>query len=63
MCTDDDRKQVIGVVVIGAYSAVATAALLKAIDLCVGIRVTKEEEARGMDETVHGEKARRQHYY
>jgi Amt family ammonium transporter len=49
--------QLIAVVVTGVYAAVATYLLLKLINLVVGIRVSPEEEARGLDSSLHGETA------
>jgi len=39
-----------------AYSAVGTLILLKIIDMVVGVRVSEEEEATGLDITQHDEK-------
>lgn len=49
--------QLIAVVVVGAYAATITFVLLKVINLVVGIRVTPEEEASGLDSSQHGETA------
>jgi ammonium transporter, Amt family len=49
--------QLIAVVVTGVYAAVVTYLLLKLINLVVGIRVSPEEEARGLDTSLHGETA------
>jgi Amt family ammonium transporter len=49
--------QLIAVVVTGVYAAVMTYLLLKLINLAVGIRVSPEEEARGLDSSLHGETA------
>jgi Amt family ammonium transporter len=49
--------QLIAVVVVGLYAAAITFVLLKVINLVVGIRVSPEEEARGLDSTQHGETA------
>jgi Amt family ammonium transporter len=49
--------QLIAVVVTGVYAAVVTYLLLKLINLVVGIRVSPEEEARGLDSSLHGETA------
>jgi len=48
-------KQLAGVVAAGAYSVVLTWVLLKAVDRVVGLRVTKDEEMEGLDESQHGE--------
>jgi Amt family ammonium transporter len=49
--------QLIAVVAVAAYAAIVTFVLLKAIDALVGIRVSQEEEARGLDSSQHGEVA------
>ncbi len=49
--------QLIAVVAVAAYAAIVTFVLLKAIDALVGIRVSQEEEARGLDTSQHGEVA------
>ncbi len=48
-------KQVVGVVVVGAYSAALTWGILGVVDRVVGLRVSEEEELEGLDETQHGE--------
>jgi Amt family ammonium transporter len=47
--------QIIGVVAVGAYSAVATALILVAINLVVPIRVAGPAEEAGLDLAQHGE--------
>ncbi len=47
----------IGLAAVSAFSFVMTFALLKALDLLVGIRVSEEEEELGLDVTQHGERA------
>ncbi|MDQ2941422.1 MAG: ammonia channel protein, partial [Chloroflexota bacterium] len=47
--------QAIGVLVVGAYSAVATSAILFLINLVVPIRVPGPEEEQGLDLAQHGE--------
>jgi Amt family ammonium transporter len=49
--------QVLGVVAVGLYSAVATAAILFLINLFVPIRVAGPEEETGLDLAQHGEVA------
>ena len=49
--------QFIAVAVVAAYAAAITFILLKVINLVVGIRVSPEEEAKGLDATQHGETA------
>jgi Amt family ammonium transporter len=45
----------VGVTII--YSIIATAIILKAIDIMVGLRITEEEEVEGMDLALHNERA------
>ena len=45
----------IGIGAIGAYSFIVTFALLKLLDVTIGIRVSEEEEELGLDVTQHGE--------
>lgn len=47
--------QVVAVVVTIAFSVVATAILLKLIDVVIGLRVTQDSEIRGLDISEHGE--------
>ena len=49
--------QTAAIVVVGGFSFVATFAILKVLDLVVGIRVSEEEEELGLDVTQHGERA------
>lgn len=49
------RIQAIGVCVTILYTAVASAILLKVVDLTMGLRVTEEEEMAGLDHSLHGE--------
>jgi Amt family ammonium transporter len=49
--------QAIAVVVVALYAAGVTWVLLKLVDLVLGLRVTKEEEERGLDVSQHGEVA------
>jgi Amt family ammonium transporter len=46
-----------GVGVTIVYSVIATAIILKAIDIMVGLRITEEEEVEGMDLALHNERA------
>jgi Amt family ammonium transporter len=50
-------KQFIGVVVVGGYTLVVSWILLKVIDLCMGIRLTEENEVTGLDSVEHSETA------
>ncbi|MEX1204166.1 MAG: ammonium transporter [Dongiaceae bacterium] len=47
--------QLYGVLITAAYCAVATAILLKLVDVTVGLRVTQEIERDGLDLNLHGE--------
>jgi Amt family ammonium transporter len=49
--------QAIAVVVVGLYAAGVTWVLLKVINATVGVRVSPQEEVRGLDTTQHGEVA------
>jgi ammonium transporter, Amt family len=49
--------QLIAVAVVAAYAAVITWVLLTLVNITVGIRVSPEEEARGLDASQHGETA------
>ena len=51
------EKQAIAVAAAGAWAAVVTLVLLKAIDLAVGLRVDQETEHDGLDGALHGESA------
>jgi len=51
----DIGVQAIGVVATLAFSFLATLAILKVVDLLVGIRVTEEEEVTGLDLSQHAE--------
>ncbi len=48
--------QAIGVVAIGAYTAVVSYVLFKLVDLIVGLRVSTEEETDGLDLVMHDER-------
>jgi ammonium transporter, Amt family len=50
-------KQAVAVAVVVAFSAVATFAILKLVDLAIGLRVPEQEEVLGLDSTQHGELA------
>ncbi len=50
-------KQAIGIGAAGAWAAVVTFILLKAIDLTLGLRVDPETEHEGLDGALHGESA------
>ncbi|MBI5949540.1 MAG: ammonium transporter [Chloroflexi bacterium] len=49
--------QSVAILVVGLFSFGMTFAILKALDLLVGIRVSEEEEELGLDITQHGERA------
>jgi Amt family ammonium transporter len=48
--------QIIGVLAVGAWSAVLTWILLKVADAVAGLRVEAEEETEGLDTVLHNEK-------
>jgi ammonium transporter, Amt family len=47
--------QTLGILAAAAYAAVVSLILLKAIDVVIGLRVTKDEEREGLDAVLHGE--------
>lgn len=47
--------QTYGVIATILFTAVATAVILKLVDLFIGLRVTADEESLGLDQTQHGE--------
>lgn len=49
--------QVIGVLVTYVYAFAVTYILAKAVDMTIGLRVTEDEEAVGLDMALHGERA------
>ena len=48
--------QLYGVIVIGVFCFVVTWAILKMLDLMIGLRVTRDEETEGLDTALHGER-------
>jgi Amt family ammonium transporter len=46
--------QIVGVLVIGTWTVLATMTITKIADVAVGLRVTPEEEAEGLDQGEHG---------
>jgi ammonium transporter, Amt family len=50
-------KQVVAIVAVIAYAAIASVVILKAIDLLIGLRVPEAEEVLGLDTSQHGEVA------
>jgi Amt family ammonium transporter len=48
-------KQLVGILVVGAYSALLTYGLLKLIDRTMGLRAAKDDELEGLDASQHGE--------
>ena len=48
--------QLYGVLAVGAFCAVATWAILKIVDVLIGLRVTRDEETEGLDTALHGER-------
>lgn len=49
--------QVLTVCAVGAFSAIGTFGILKAVDRVIGLRVSLEEERRGLDLSQHNERA------
>ena len=49
--------QFVGVVVVGAYSFIGTYVILKVINIFSPLRVTPDEERKGLDLVEHGEEA------
>ena len=49
------KGQLVAVAVTWVFSIVATFIILKIVDAVVGLRVTREEEIRGLDVTQHDE--------
>jgi Amt family ammonium transporter len=49
-------KQFIAVAATMAYSGIGTFAILKVLDMVMGLRVTEEEEIAGLDASQHGER-------
>ena len=47
--------QALGVLAAATWSAAATWGLLKVVDATIGLRVSEEDERRGLDEVLHGE--------
>ncbi len=47
--------QLTGIVSVFVYTAIVTFALLKLIDVCIGLRVTLDEETEGLDVVLHNE--------
>jgi len=53
---DQVMVQIVGVLAIGAWSAIATWVLLKLCDATTGMRVTSDQETEGLDTVLHNEK-------
>lgn len=47
--------QCVGVLIARALAIVGTLAILKLVDVTIGLRVTEEEEVQGLDLSQHGE--------
>jgi Amt family ammonium transporter len=52
---DTFKANVIGVVAVGVFAPIATFILLKIVNLITPIRVSEQEEAAGLDTSLHGE--------
>ena len=48
-------NQLVGVSIAWVLGVVGTLAILKAVDVTIGLRVTEEEEVQGLDLSQHGE--------
>ena len=53
---DQVTVQIIGILAIAAWSAIATWVLLKLCDATTGMRVTSDQETEGLDTVLHNEK-------
>ena len=52
---DDGRRQALGVVVAVVWSGVVSFVALMIVKAVIGLRVSEEEEAAGLDTSLHGE--------
>ena len=50
-------NQLAGVGLTVAFACAASFVILKVVDLFIGLRVSEEQEARGLDQSLHGEEA------
>ncbi|MFT4720786.1 MAG: Amt family ammonium transporter [Candidatus Azotimanducaceae bacterium] len=50
------QVQVVGVVSVGAYTAICTLVLLKLVDSLIGLRVSADQETEGLDINQHNER-------
>ena len=48
-------NQIVGVAIVFIYDVIVSLIILKALDLTIGLRVSKEAEMEGLDLTLHGE--------
>jgi Amt family ammonium transporter len=48
-------NQLVGVVIAWVLAAVGTLAILKIVDLVIGLRVSEDQEMQGLDLSLHGE--------
>jgi Amt family ammonium transporter len=53
---DQMVDQVAAMAIVAVYSFVVTSAILKVLDLTIGLRMTDDEEELGLDVTQHGER-------
>ncbi|HXR58548.1 MAG TPA: ammonium transporter [Burkholderiales bacterium] len=53
---DQVMVQIVGILAIGAWSAIATWVLLKLCNASTGMRVTSDQETEGLDTVLHNEK-------
>ena len=47
--------QIVGLIIVAVYTIIITYIIFKIVDKLVGLRVSKEDEISGLDETIHGE--------
>ena len=50
------RYQFVGVIAVAAFSAVVTFGIAKLVAATVGLRATEQEEAEGLDISIHEER-------
>ncbi len=50
-------KQIVGVLIVSVYAFVVTFIILKVINKFVPVRVTEDEEVKGLDISIHHEEA------
>lgn len=48
--------QIVAIAIVATYSFIVTRIILKTLDVTLGIRVSDDDEQRGLDVTQHGER-------